>query len=367
MKAKKEMFIVKIFFLFICLFCLNALTHADIIHLKNGQALEGEVIKEDNEYIEIKIKIGEAKISRNDVESIEKNELPEGFFNDAGILDEKSGSESLQSENTKQETSVQEEKKIIYEVSVEAKFLKEDDKGVVEVYGKTNFPEGVLIYVFLKKLDIFIASLEVPVKEGQFFSRLGPFEKELPFGEYIVEAVFMPERQAKNVIEKLSESERQLISGYYVLQIGSNEEIGQNEKECIEEIESIFIELEILFRELDNNYKINLDNFNPSSWDTWSKDWLLRQGKVREDVWIRMQKYFIPLFPELDAALVNIVDTIYILYNRYSMRFKDQENFFKIYNSTDAFLGPGELNQIITENLNLVKNILSKRKGNGTS
>ncbi|HYF49588.1 MAG TPA: tetratricopeptide repeat protein [Planctomycetota bacterium] len=45
---------------------------ADVIHLKNGKTLHGEVIKEDNESITIKVPFGEVKLKRSEIQAIER-------------------------------------------------------------------------------------------------------------------------------------------------------------------------------------------------------------------------------------------------------------------------------------------------------
>jgi Tfp pilus assembly protein PilF len=45
---------------------------ADIIHLKNGKTLHGEVIKEDETTVTIKVPFGEIKLKRSEIEAIEK-------------------------------------------------------------------------------------------------------------------------------------------------------------------------------------------------------------------------------------------------------------------------------------------------------
>jgi tetratricopeptide (TPR) repeat protein len=49
-----------------------ASAHADIVHLKNGKTLHGEVVKEDAETVTIKVPFGEVKLKRSDIELIER-------------------------------------------------------------------------------------------------------------------------------------------------------------------------------------------------------------------------------------------------------------------------------------------------------
>jgi tetratricopeptide (TPR) repeat protein len=49
-----------------------AIVHADIIHLKNGKTLHGEVIREDGDFVTIKVPYGEVKLKKSDIEAIER-------------------------------------------------------------------------------------------------------------------------------------------------------------------------------------------------------------------------------------------------------------------------------------------------------
>ena len=50
--------------------CFNAC--ADVVHLRNGKTLRGEVVKEDDEWIVVKVPYGEVKLRASDVEGIER-------------------------------------------------------------------------------------------------------------------------------------------------------------------------------------------------------------------------------------------------------------------------------------------------------
>ncbi len=55
---------------FICLLCTSAI--ADVIHMKDGRKLEGEITEEAEEYIKLKMKYGSMTIQRSKIEKIEK-------------------------------------------------------------------------------------------------------------------------------------------------------------------------------------------------------------------------------------------------------------------------------------------------------
>ncbi len=66
------------FILLILLFC--GATRADVIHLKDGRKLEGEIIDETTSHIVLKLSFGEQKIARSDIARIEKKSSPRAEF-----------------------------------------------------------------------------------------------------------------------------------------------------------------------------------------------------------------------------------------------------------------------------------------------
>src|SRR5690242_2844464 len=60
------------FFAIVVLALTATSASADIIHLKNGKTLHGEVIKEDETTVTIKVPFGEIKIKKSEIEAIEK-------------------------------------------------------------------------------------------------------------------------------------------------------------------------------------------------------------------------------------------------------------------------------------------------------
>ena len=59
-------------FALLFLLVMPLLARADVIHLKNGKVLHGEVVKEDPDFVIIKVPSGEIKLRQGDIEAIEK-------------------------------------------------------------------------------------------------------------------------------------------------------------------------------------------------------------------------------------------------------------------------------------------------------
>ena len=62
---------------------LSLSARADIIHLKNGKTLHGEVIQEGPDYVVVKVPCGEVKLKKADIETIER-QSPEEYKLDLG-------------------------------------------------------------------------------------------------------------------------------------------------------------------------------------------------------------------------------------------------------------------------------------------
>ena len=74
------LFICFLSFVFLAAFSTCAVSYADIVMLKNGRSLEGEIIEESGTTMTLRTKIGKVVFKRADVASEERRELPEGFF-----------------------------------------------------------------------------------------------------------------------------------------------------------------------------------------------------------------------------------------------------------------------------------------------
>jgi tetratricopeptide (TPR) repeat protein len=62
---------------------LCACARADVIHLKNGKTLRGEVVKEDETHVTVRVPFGEIKLKKSDIEAIER-QTPQEYRMDLG-------------------------------------------------------------------------------------------------------------------------------------------------------------------------------------------------------------------------------------------------------------------------------------------
>ncbi len=68
------------FILSISILLCSSVLLADVIHLKNKGTIEGEILEETDEFVRIKIRMGEVTIQKNLVSFIEEKEISVDFF-----------------------------------------------------------------------------------------------------------------------------------------------------------------------------------------------------------------------------------------------------------------------------------------------
>jgi len=147
---------------------------ADDVHLKNGKILVGEVTEETDTYLKIKLKVGEATIKMSDVESVEKKELPAGFFAEEKVPPEKKEAAEALGQKAKGEKNKKEKPEKPqppYNTIVVAKYSVENSKDVIDVKGTTKLPDKTLIYVFFKKARNLILARKPFFKIFRLFSK----------------------------------------------------------------------------------------------------------------------------------------------------------------------------------------------------
>jgi hypothetical protein len=92
----------------ICVLLVNiSLAFADIVHLKDGRTLEGEIISETKDTIRLKMALGEIELKREEIVSIEKKP----FVPPEKIESQKIPAEKIESQETPEEKEKREEEK----------------------------------------------------------------------------------------------------------------------------------------------------------------------------------------------------------------------------------------------------------------
>jgi len=330
---------------------------ADIIHLKNGNVFEGKVIERNDTHLVVELKIGKTRIDLNEVESIEEKELPAEFLKEDKPQSEielkeeapeveELNQEEMQSSQIEEPPIKVEEERPPYGINLEAKYLKEDSKEIIDITGTTHLPDNTLIFVFFKRLDNFIASGQTMVKDNQFSIRFGPFEKRILAGRYSVEADFFPYRQSEDVIKvikaKFGSRKLELIHTSYALTIDKPEQPQLSEKKVKEEMISVMSELKTLYTQLKKAHVENRAKADKSTWNKWSDNWLSQLEKVEVQFKERTQND-IPLFPRAQKYIGDAFYLLSCLHRAYSLEINDPAEFRRRENDPEARAGSAML------------------------
>ena len=165
----------------------SAPAFADVIHLKNGRAVEGEIVEQTDSYVEVRLKTLTAKFDLKDVQSVEKKELPGNFF----VSEVSTRYDKLKAEGYSEMDNSP------YKIMTKATYDKFKD--LVEIEGDIDLPEKATLYVALKKDNNIVDSLQTAVTGNKFAVRFGPFVNPLAAGDYKVETVYLQPEKTKSV------------------------------------------------------------------------------------------------------------------------------------------------------------------------
>lgn len=325
--------------------------YADVVRLKNGRALEGEVLEKTDKSVVIKTKVAKVTVDTRNISSIEEKALPEDFF-------AKKTSKAKEGKKTAKEAeTVQEEEKTSKPLlALEAKYFKNQNTSAefVDVEGTTCLPDKALIYIFLKRLDSYIVTGKAVVKDGRFSMTFGPFEKQIPSGNYNVDADFILEKQSEEVLKQVQKDKDnkklELIHSSCPLTV---EKPGTGEAEVKAELESVVFELKALYNELDKVYHAHKAKFDARAWDEWSGIWVSRVRAEKSKIEQRSLKGF-SLFPDSEERLEAAATTLLNLHAARSIEFKDPKGFARRRSDPKARAGPEMLIMCFEDDLNRV-------------
>jgi len=313
----RDYFVITAFFSFLLSFgCL----YADIVHLKNGKALEGEILEKDESKVVIRAKLGEITLNSSDIDSVEEKALPDDFFEVKQTPKPKESQKANPVEAKKDKEKKPE--KPLYSIDLKAAYRTSSSNEYVDVDGTTNLPDNALIFIFFKRLENYIMTAKSIVNNGSFSMTFGPLQGKVPGGTYTIEADFMPDKQTEDVIRKLKGDKNKLVHGSCFLTFGDPEAAQINEKQLKVNIKSMACELKALYDELDKTYTANKVSFDGNTWNKWSQDWLSRVRKVKSNIALLSQKG-LSLFPISERRLSAAVNTLFNLHTEYSTALKN--------------------------------------------
>lgn len=325
--------------------------YSDVVHLKNGRLIEGEVIEETDNAVNLRTKIGKVIFQRNELESIERKELPLDFF------------ESLQPTVKKKELTQPTEKKSGVEgyseikppkfnLNINAEFKRLLEGDAILVNGTTNLPPKAVLYLIFKtQTQQTLAVRKLFVEGATFSDRIGPFgNKRVSPGVYIVEASFSPERQESEKIKDMLASAQEIIATSEIT-IGSLAEAEEKVNKRKAELASQIKELEYLYDELNRQYQMQKKKFNEGSWNTWSLRWRPQLGAIKSSNEDYRNKTLVLDYPVQENVLNEVIYDLELLWNRYATElFKMNNLAFEIPPSNDT-RDPESLKKVIQDRL----------------
>ncbi len=307
------------------------LLYGDIIHLKNGRAIEGEIMEERDDTVSFKTKIGQVTFRRDGIISLEKKELPPDFFEEE--TEEKMSQPNETAPKAEGYKNVGPQR---FNLNVEAKLKKRLDGDAILISGTTNFPPKTVLYLIVKTPSQIIAVFKKSVKSPSFSSQVGPFgDKGIPPGSYIVEAVFSPEKQENEKMREILADTKEMVATSGII-VGTPEEIEDRISNRRAELASQLKELDRLYNELSREYEAQKD-FNEARWNTWLLKWQSQLETIKSLNESHKGKAIVLDFSLQENVMHEIICDLELLKNRYIAElFKKNKLSFKTLSSNDT-------------------------------
>lgn len=279
---KNPRFIYLLFFASLAISLACPFSSADVLTLKNGRSLEGEILEEGDATVILRTKIGRAIFKRSDVASEEHKELPEGFFAEKA---EDKVSEKPQATVTPIPLKAEgygEANSGKYNLSVSAEMRKLYNGDAILVKYKTNLPQKAVLFLQVKKLNQVIVARKHAVEGASFAIRFGPFGgKRFASGIYVVEVSCIASRQESEEIKKKLEGIGDIVATAEI-RIGSTDETEEvthkHKKELISDLKT----LEALYSKVNLEYESQKKEFDKSKWDSFADDFTGSLNKIRD-------------------------------------------------------------------------------------
>lgn len=321
------------------------LLYGDVVHLKNGGEIEGEIIEGRDDTVSFKTKIGQVTFRRDGIISLEKKELPPNFFEEE--TEEKMPQPDETAPKAEGYKNMGPQR---FNLNVEAKLKKRLDGDAIFINGTTNLPPKTVLYFTVKTPSQIIAVFKKSVKSPSFSSQVGPFgDKGIPPGSYIVEAIFSPETQESEKIQEMLAGTKEIVATSSII-VGAPEETEEKISRRRAELILQLKELDRLYNELNCEYETQKD-FNETRWNTWLLKWQPQLETMKTLNENYQNKTLVLDFPLQENALNEIICDLELLRNRYIAElFKKNKLSFKAPPSNDT-RGPDLLRKTIQDKL----------------
>ena len=284
-----------IFLTTVIIFYTAVSSRADTLTLQNGRTLNGQIINQSDDYIEMRLGSGKMKLNRNDVKSIEIKEPAEGY-SEAG------GSELTTPEEAQRPAA-------LATISLKAEYVKSK----IRITGKADLPRGTKLTLYFKREDNALITKQITVHSGDFFTIIEPFERQLSPAKYIIEA----RAEADN---------KEIAAGSCEMVVGSISQVAESEKSEKQRLTETAEAFQSLYNDLNAAYERNKKSFDKKKWDRWSASWL-RMANEEMQTFINYSTGNVrTLYPKAHNKLEVCFRQLILLNTAYSLEFAAQDN-----------------------------------------
>jgi hypothetical protein len=300
-----------------CLFLIALFTQpfssADVVTLKNGRSLEGEILEGNDTAMTLRTKIGKVVLNRGDVASEEYRELPEGFF---GAKAEERPRVTVNPTPLRAE-GYGEASAAKYKLNVSAEMRGLNSGDAILMKYKTNLPPKTILFLEVKAFNKVLVTRKQSVEGPTFAVRFGPFEgKRFAPGIYVVDVSCIPSRQEDEEIKKKLVGIGNIVATAEI-RVGSPEETeevtGKHKKELIADLKA----LEVLYNRLNTEYESQEKDFDDAKWESFSDDFKKAAKNIRDFDLAYRKSAVVMDYEAQENTKLTILDTLEKLQMRY--------------------------------------------------
>jgi hypothetical protein len=292
--------------------------YPDLIYLKNGRTLEGRITEQTDSCYKVRLKVVEAKLMKDEVEFVEKRDLPENFFESetaemSKLLGETVSAESVSNPAGAEGYSPPGSSAYTANFKISHEKGRKGDKPVsnINVEILTNIPKDASARVAFKLKGVVIESRIVRIQPGKLCVSFGPFEK-----------MFLPAVYTITLEFPINEDGRAEMT-HSEFKIGSDKDISEAYKRTKAEAENIIAAIDSCSSELDRAYLKNRGSYDKKRWSGWSDKWLCDLERIGGRFDEVDETYVIYLYPVMQVNMPICIQSLKKVYEIYDIQVKN--------------------------------------------
>ncbi len=268
-------------------------SRADTLTLQNGRTLNGQIINQSGDYIEIKLGSGKMKLGMKDVKSFEIKEPAEGYSKSEG-----SGSEDAALKGPE----------ALSNIDLKAEYARSK----IRITGSAGLPRGTKLTLNFKRQEKVLITKRITLRSGDFFTLIEPFERVLSPGKYVIEA-------------RAEKDNKEIGAGSCDLVVGSSAQVSEREKSDKQRLSETADRIQSLYDDLNTAYEKNKKNFDKEKWGKWSASWLRSAQDQMQTFALFSNGNVKTLYPKVHGSLEVSFRQLILLNTAYSLEFVAQE------------------------------------------